>query len=108
MKALAKEASMLSRLHHPHVLGCFGVMHWGRVLAVVTEFAAWGNLRMYLRVNKSRLGLRGVVSIASQLVDAEQYLIEQCGVLHRNLITPAVLVFSSGDAQDSTDILAKL
>lgn len=31
-RALAKEANMLCGLRHRNVLGCFGVMRWGRVL----------------------------------------------------------------------------
>jgi len=86
------------------------ILHRGPLLqAVVTEFAAQGNLRMYLRDPSSRLGVRGAASIAGQIVDAEVYLIGQCGILHRNLTTPAVLIFGSSNASaDPTDVLAKL
>ncbi|HYT42886.1 MAG TPA: protein kinase [Methylomirabilota bacterium] len=93
-----KEAQILERLKHPHILSIIDIgIHEGFPY-LVTEYASNGSLRDYIqRPSPRRLSQEKVLTILSQIGQALQHALQQ-GIIHRDLKPENILFNAEGKA----------
>lgn len=85
-----KEAQILSRLDHPHILRLYGFSQDQGVLYMVTEYVKGEALQRRLELG-TVLETTQVVEWASQVLDALDYA-HQLGVVHRDIKPANILI----------------
>jgi serine/threonine protein kinase len=100
-----KEIAILSRLHHPSIVGFVGASITG-ALALVMEYCAQGNLKMFLQANKP--GWNHKCRLARQAAEGIGYLhMQSPPIVHRDLKCQNILVTAEGSAKVSDFGLSK-
>ncbi|DBA05018.1 TPA: hypothetical protein N0F65_000706 [Lagenidium giganteum] len=97
--AFMREMQTWHRVNHPHVLRMFGACHVSSPPYIICEYAPYGSLDAFLRVQRDGNRDHGVVG--RLLLQAALGLahLHQHGVLHGNLKCPNILVGADGTAR---------
>src|SRR5438034_2272107 len=88
-RRFAREARIVARLHHPHILPLIEFGDEQGILYLVMPFIEGGTLTSYLR--RSLPDLNEVAETFKQLLDAVEYAHEE-GLIHRDIKSSNVLL----------------
>lgn len=88
-RRFAREARIIARLHHPHILPLIEFGDEQGILYLVMPFVEGGTLTRYLR--RALPDLAEVAAIFQQLLDAVEHAHEQ-GLIHRDIKSSNVLL----------------
>ena len=88
-RRFAREAQIIAKLHHPHILPLIEFGDERGILYLVMPFIEGGTLTSYLR--RSLPDLNEVAAIYLQLLDAVEYAHEE-GLIHRDIKSSNVLL----------------
>ncbi|GEM_PF-805190 len=86
-----REAQVISRLSHPHILPLIDFGEQDTILYLVMQLVREGNLRDLLRAQQGPLPLAQAISLFTQLCSAVQYAHSQ-GIIHRDIKPQNVLL----------------
>ncbi|KAG8365499.1 hypothetical protein BUALT_Bualt18G0111400 [Buddleja alternifolia] len=91
-KQFTREATLLSRLHHPNVIKFVAGCRKPPVFCIVTEYLPEGSLRAYLhKLEHKSLPLQKLISMALDIARGMEFIHSQ-GVIHRDLKPENVLI----------------
>ena len=92
-----KEAQLLEKLKHPHILPLLDVGLYNNVPYLVSEYAPQGSLRNRLNRGPKPLSMQEMLSILSQIGQALQFAHDQ-NVIHRDIKPENILFNARGEA----------
>jgi len=85
--AATQEVALLSRLHHPAIVRCFGSFAHSGALYIVMEYCEKGDLERAIkaaRASRKHFSEEQIIDWFSQLLSAVAYC-HKAGVLHRDI-----------------------
>ncbi|CAI6355982.1 unnamed protein product [Macrosiphum euphorbiae] len=83
LKKIFREIQIMSKLNHPHIVRLFQVMETEKMIYLVTEYAAGGEIFDFL-VKKGRMDEPAACHIFKQIVEAVSYCHNK-NIVHRDL-----------------------
>ncbi|KAG9448110.1 hypothetical protein H6P81_014238 [Aristolochia fimbriata] len=84
-KQFNREVSLLSHLHHRHVIKLVAACRKPPVFCIITEYLAGGSLRAFLhKLERKALPLEKIIAISLDIARGVEYIHSQ-GVIHRDL-----------------------
>ncbi|KAK7362842.1 hypothetical protein VNO77_04966 [Canavalia gladiata] len=91
-KQFIREVTLLSRLHHQHVIKFAAACRKPAVYCVITEYLSEGSLRAYLhKLERKAIPLQKLIAFALDIARGMEYIHSQ-GVIHRDLKPENVLI----------------
>lgn len=102
-----REAMVLSRLSHPHIVRFFSYGMWQTYPYIAMERLPSNSLQQLLAAHESGLPLKDALDITIQIVSALQHAHEQ-GVFHRDIKPSNVIITEDGQVKLIDFGLAKL
>ncbi|KAL1289190.1 hypothetical protein HN51_057841 [Arachis hypogaea] len=88
----AREATLLSHLHHPNVIKLVAACRKPPVYCIITEYLSEGSLRAYLhKLQHKPMSLQKLITFALDIARGMEYIHSQ-GVIHRDLKPENVLI----------------
>ncbi|KAI4379684.1 hypothetical protein MLD38_005949 [Melastoma candidum] len=87
-----REVTLLSRLHHRHVIKFVAASKKPPVYCIITEYLSEGSLRAYLhKLEDKSIPLQKIIAMALDIACGMEYVHSQC-VIHRDLKPENILI----------------